>query len=160
MQEKNGCAERKYRHIVELGRTLLTHDSVPYSYWTYVFNTFVYTINRLPSFSNQSTPFELLFHTKPNYDELMVFGSLCYPWLKPYTSHKLAPRSSSCVFWTIVRFTKGIHILKFLLVECLSHVMFCFMNRCSLLRSQMIIAPEQPTPWILLLHLFLYRQFL
>ena len=34
----------------------------------------------------------------PNYTNLRIFGCLCYPWLKPYTSHKLDQKSCPCVF--------------------------------------------------------------
>ena len=47
---------------------------------------------------NLSTPFELIFKTKPNYAKLKIFGCLCYSWLHPYSSHKLAPKSTLCVF--------------------------------------------------------------
>lgn len=42
--------------------------------------------------------FQLLFKDNPNYGKLRVFGCLCFPWLRPYTSHKLEPRSLPCVF--------------------------------------------------------------
>lgn len=29
---------------------------------------------------------------------MKTFGCLCYPWLRPYTNHKLAPKSKPCVF--------------------------------------------------------------
>lgn len=47
--EHNGISERKHRHIVETGLTLLTHDGIPKTYWTYAFATAVYLINRFPS---------------------------------------------------------------------------------------------------------------
>ncbi len=46
--KQNGCAERKHRHIVEIGRALLTHASIPLHYWTYTFECAVDTLNRLP----------------------------------------------------------------------------------------------------------------
>ncbi|KAI5411059.1 hypothetical protein KIW84_056273 [Lathyrus oleraceus] len=44
------------------------------------------------------SPFELLFHLKPDYSKLHSFGCLCYPWLKPYMQNKLQPRSKPCIF--------------------------------------------------------------
>lgn len=112
--EQNGCAERKHRHVVELGRSLLNHAAVPYEYWTYAFSAAMYTINRLPSsMLNGKTPYEALFKELPNYDEMRVFGSLCYPWLKPYSPHKLAPKSSSCVFLGYSKLHKGYTCLDF-----------------------------------------------
>ena len=45
-----------------------------------------------------SSPYSKIFHKDPNYRKLRIFGCLCYPWLRPYASHKLEPRSKPCVF--------------------------------------------------------------
>lgn len=45
-----------------------------------------------------NTPHHVLFKTPPNYKKLKTFGCLCFPWLKPYTNHKLQPRSEPCLF--------------------------------------------------------------
>lgn len=80
---------------------------VPYIYWTNAFNTVVYTLNQLPSSNTHNkTPYEILFHVKPNYDELRVFGFLCYPWLKTYSPHK-ALKSSRCAFLGYSKVHKG-----------------------------------------------------
>ena len=97
--EHNGYSERTHRHIVETGLILLSHASLPNTFWPYAFATVVYLINRLPTTTlNLSSPFELFFHKSPNYSRLKVFGCLCYTWLHPYTSHKLTQRSKPCVF--------------------------------------------------------------
>jgi hypothetical protein len=97
--EHNGYSERRHLHIVETGLALLTHASLPLSYWTYAFATAVYLINRMPTPTlNLSSPYHKIFQTPPNYSKLRVFGCLCYPWLRPYTSHKLESRSKPCVF--------------------------------------------------------------
>ncbi|TXG51461.1 hypothetical protein EZV62_023985 [Acer yangbiense] len=43
-------------------------------------------------------PFELLYKTTPNYDQVRVFWCLCYPYLRPYNKNKLQYRSTACVF--------------------------------------------------------------
>ena len=48
---QNGVVERKHRHIVDLGLTLLHHASLPLQFWDYAFTTIVYLINRLPTSS-------------------------------------------------------------------------------------------------------------
>lgn len=97
--EHNGLLERKHRHIVETGLTLLTKSSMPKIYWPYAFATAVYLINRLPTpVISLSSPYHQLFGNPPNYDKLCVFDCLCFPWLRPYTSNKLEDRSKLCVF--------------------------------------------------------------
>lgn len=97
--EHNGHAERKHRHVVETGLTLLTKAKIPTTYWSYAFTTVVYLINRMPTpvLSHQS-PFSALFKTEPNYTKLKIFGSLCFPLLRPYNANKLEPRSAPCIF--------------------------------------------------------------
>lgn len=86
-------------HIVETGLTLLHQASVPTEYWTYAFAVAVYLINRQPSsVLPQKSPYAMLFNKTPNYLKLRVFGCACFPWLKPYNSHKLESRSLRCVF--------------------------------------------------------------
>lgn len=80
--EHNGLSERKHRHVVETGLSLLTHAGMPSSYWTYAFATAIYLINRLPTpVLNMTSPFHKLFGEIPNYGKLRTFGSLCFPWL-------------------------------------------------------------------------------
>ena len=47
-----------------------------------------------------SSPFEFFFKKRPNYTNFQVFGCLCYPWLHPYTFHKLDPRSCPYVLFS------------------------------------------------------------
>ncbi|KAD6795364.1 hypothetical protein E3N88_06260 [Mikania micrantha] len=97
--EHNDFAERHHRHIVETGLTLLSHAQLPLKFWPFAFTTATYLINRLPTITlNNDSPFSRLFHKLPNYDKLRSFGCLCYPWLRPYTTHKLQSRSKPCIF--------------------------------------------------------------
>lgn len=47
---------------------------------------------------SHKSPFEVLFHSLSDFSLLKVFGCQCFPWLKPYTAHKLQPRSVACMF--------------------------------------------------------------
>jgi len=47
--QQNGAAERKHRHIFEVGLALLTNASMPLKYWDQAFLTATYLINILPS---------------------------------------------------------------------------------------------------------------
>ena len=97
--QQNGAVERKHRHIVETGLALLYHAHVPLRFWDDAFQTACYLINRLPTpLLHNKSPFETLFHSSPDYSFLKIFGSACWPNLRPYNSHKLQPRSLQCVF--------------------------------------------------------------
>uniref|UniRef100_A0A2N9EL95 Reverse transcriptase Ty1/copia-type domain-containing protein n=1 Tax=Fagus sylvatica TaxID=28930 RepID=A0A2N9EL95_FAGSY len=61
--------------------------------------TAVYTINRCPSpVIQNTTPYERLFGTAPNYSLLKVFGCVCFVLLQPHERTKLQPRSQLCCF--------------------------------------------------------------
>ncbi|TXG62698.1 hypothetical protein EZV62_009692 [Acer yangbiense] len=97
--EQQGCVERKHRHIVELGLTLLAQASMPLRFWEEAFNTAVHLINRLPTpIIKYFTPLEKLYKQRPNYDFLKVFGCECFPHMRPYNRHKLDFRSKPCTF--------------------------------------------------------------
>ena len=78
--QQNGPAERKHRHIVDVGLSLLAHASMPLKFWDEAFLAATYLINRTPSkVINLDTPLEKLFHEKPNYHALRTFGCACWP---------------------------------------------------------------------------------
>ncbi|PNY02744.1 retrovirus-related Pol polyprotein from transposon TNT 1-94, partial [Trifolium pratense] len=59
----------------------------------------VHLINRLPTASlNFSVPYTTLLHKNPEYNSLKVFGSACFPLLRPYSAHKFDFRSHECIF--------------------------------------------------------------
>ncbi|WVZ90565.1 hypothetical protein U9M48_036856 [Paspalum notatum var. saurae] len=110
--QQNGSAERKHRHIVEVGLSLLAHASMPLKFWDEAFIAATYLINRVPSkVINFSTPLECLFNQKPDYSLLRVFGCACWPNLRPYNKHKLEFRSKQCVFLGYSNSHKGFKCL-------------------------------------------------
>jgi transposase InsO family protein len=97
--QQNGIIERKHRHIVDTGLTLLAQSNMPLRFWDEAFQTACYLINRMPTRTIQSdTPIHRLFGTKPDYSILRVFGCACWPNLRPYNSRKLTFRTRQCVF--------------------------------------------------------------
>jgi len=99
MHERNDTVERRHRHIIETGLTLLGHCKEPLKFWNYAFETSVNLINHMPTLVlfNKS-PFKCMFHQPPDYIFLRTFGCLCFPFLRPYNAHKLDFRSTPCVF--------------------------------------------------------------
>uniref|UniRef100_A0A2N9GHR0 Integrase catalytic domain-containing protein n=1 Tax=Fagus sylvatica TaxID=28930 RepID=A0A2N9GHR0_FAGSY len=97
--QQNGVAERKHRHIVDMGLTLMSQASLPLTLWPYAFSTSVFLINRLPSpHQGFISPWERLFGSIPSYSSFRSFGCACYPLLRPYSKHKFLPKSVQCVF--------------------------------------------------------------
>jgi histone deacetylase 1/2 len=87
------------RTINNIVRTLLIHAHMPSHFWAEALAASTYLLNRRPSSAvGNGIPFELLHHKPPSYDHLRVFGCLCYPNLTATAPHKLAPRSTACVF--------------------------------------------------------------
>jgi histone deacetylase 1/2 len=106
--QQNGSAERKHRHIVEVGLTLLAHASMPLKFWDEAFLTAVFLINRLPTkvLQNKAPIFRLLGE-EPDYTFLRTFGCACWPHLRPYNTRKLQFRSKQCVFLGYSNMHKG-----------------------------------------------------
>ncbi|KHN17953.1 Retrovirus-related Pol polyprotein from transposon TNT 1-94 [Glycine soja] len=97
--EHNGISERRNRHIAETGLSLLHHSGLPLTYWPHAMTTAAYLINRLPTpILGYQSPYSKLLNISPDYHKLKCFGCLCFPWIKPYANHKLAPKSAMCVF--------------------------------------------------------------
>ena len=110
--QQNGSAERKHRHIVEVGLALLANASMPLKFWDEAFLTATYLINMLPSkVINYDTPVHRLLNSTPDYASLRVFGCACWPNLRPYNKRKLAFRSKRCVFLGYSPLHKGVKCL-------------------------------------------------
>ena len=99
--QQNGSAERKHRHVVEVGLALLANASMPLKFWDEAFLTATYLIKLLPSrVIKFETPLTHLFGITLDYKSLRVFGCACWPNLRPYNTRKLAFRSKKmCVSW-------------------------------------------------------------
>jgi hypothetical protein len=110
--EQNGLAERKHRHIIELALAIMSRASLPPIYWDEIFSSVVYLINRLPSPSNSGKiPYTYLFHKSPDYSLLRVLGCQCFPYTRPYNSHKLENHALSCLFLGYATTQKGYRCL-------------------------------------------------
>lgn len=97
--QQNGISERKHRHLTELGLSMMFQSKVPLRFWVEAFYSANFITNMLPSPSlKNKSPSELILKKVPDYSFLRVFGSACYPCLRPFTQHKFEPRSLQCVF--------------------------------------------------------------
>jgi histone deacetylase 1/2 len=130
--QQNGSAERKHRHIVEVGLALLANASMPLKFWDEAFLTATFLINILPTkVLDLKSPTECLLNVTPNYDARRTFGCACWPNLRPSNKRKLAFRSTRCVFIGYNPLHKGVKCLMFPLVEFMSPEMLFSMRMFS-----------------------------
>lgn len=97
--QQNGVVERKHKHLVDTTLSMLAYATMPLKYWDMTVVSTCHLINILSSsvLSGLSLH-KVLFKNKPSYNNLRVFGSLCFPNMKPYNSHKFDFRSIPCTF--------------------------------------------------------------
>ena len=69
---------------------------LPLSFWVYALETVALTLNRAPSKSVETTPYELWIGKKPKPSFLKVWG--CDTYVKRLQPDKLEPISEKCVF--------------------------------------------------------------
>jgi transposase InsO family protein len=78
--QQQGSIERKHRHVIETGLSLLSHAYMPLHFWDDAFQSACYLINRIPTLVLQNkSPFEKLFKSVPDYLFLKTFGCACWP---------------------------------------------------------------------------------
>jgi hypothetical protein len=112
VHQQNGSVERKHRHIIEVGLSLLASASMPLKFWDETFLTATYLINRTQSkVIHHQTPLERLYQIKPGYSLLRIFGCACWPNLLPYNQRKLEFCSKECVFLGYSNMHKGFKFL-------------------------------------------------
>ncbi|CAL8120112.1 unnamed protein product [Prunus armeniaca] len=108
--QQHRVAERKNRHIIEVGLALLTTTSLPLQFWYYVVTHATFLINKMPSRTlHMQSPYSKLYGTLPDLLSRRIFGSATYPLLRPYNTHKLEPYSQQCVFLGFSMGYKGVY---------------------------------------------------
>jgi hypothetical protein len=110
--QQNGKAECSLRTINNIMRSLLFQASLPPVYWVEALYTLTYLVNQLPTKTLAfSTPYTST-PSNPPTTHLRVFRCACYPNMSSMVPHKLAPRSSLCVFLSYSSEYKGYQCLE------------------------------------------------
>ncbi|CAL9126122.1 unnamed protein product, partial [Musa textilis] len=105
--QQNGIAERRNRTLMDMVRSMMSYSSVPDSMWGEALRTAMYILNRVPSKSVPSTPFELWTGRKPSLRHLHIWG--CSAEIRVFNPHekKLDPRTISGYFIGYPEKSKG-----------------------------------------------------
>ena len=87
--QQNSIVERKHGHLLNVARALMTQSHLSKIYWSYFVIHVAYIINMLLTpILNYFSPHEMLYKTETNFNELKVFGSLCYASTLPTNKRK------------------------------------------------------------------------
>src|SRR3954469_441345 len=93
---RNGVSEHCNRTLLDMVRSLMSLTDLPLSFWGYALETAAFTLNRAPSKSVETTPYELWFGKKPKLSFLKVWG--CEAYVKKLQPDKLEPKAEKCIF--------------------------------------------------------------
>ncbi|CAI6343265.1 unnamed protein product [Macrosiphum euphorbiae] len=103
--EQNGLAERLNRTLVERTRSLLLQSNLSKEMWGEAVLTAAYLGNRLPTHANiKKTPVELWTGSKPNLNNIRIFGCVAFAHIPDQLRRKLDSKSKRCIF---VGYTKN-----------------------------------------------------
>ena len=94
--QRNGVSEHRNHTLLDMVRSMMSLTDLPLSFWGYALETTTFTLNRAPSKSVETTPYELWFGKKPKMSFLKVWG--CDAYVKKLQPEKLEPKSEKCVF--------------------------------------------------------------
>ena len=90
-----GVSECRNRTLLDMVRSMMSLTDLPLLFWGYALETVAFTLNRRPSKSVETMPYELWFGKKPKLS-LKVWG--CDAYVKKLQPDKLEPKSKKCVF--------------------------------------------------------------
>ena len=94
--QRNGVSERRNRTLLDMVRSMMSVSDLPMSFWGYALETAAFTLNRAPSKSVKTTPYEIWCGKKPKLSFLKVWG--CEAYVKRLLPDKLEPKAEKCVF--------------------------------------------------------------
>ena len=84
--QQNGVAERRNGTLMDMGRSIISYNTIPLSLWMHALKTVAYLLNRVPSKTVSTTPYELWTRRKPNLRHLYTWG--CLTEMRIYNPHE------------------------------------------------------------------------
>ena len=74
MSQQNGMAERRNRTLLDMVRSMMAQAKFPISFWGDALMTTTYILNRVPSKSTPSTPYEVWKGATPDFNVMRPWG--------------------------------------------------------------------------------------
>ncbi|KAM1980963.1 hypothetical protein ACFX15_037518 [Malus domestica] len=105
--QQNGVSEKRNRTLIGMVRSMMTRSKLPGFLWGEALKTANYIMNRVPSKSVPSTPFELWHGRAPNFDYFHVWGCKSEARFYNPDERKLDPKTQSCYFIGYPEKSKG-----------------------------------------------------
>jgi transposase InsO family protein len=105
--QQNGVAERRNRTLLDMVRSMMAQANLLISFWGDALLTAAYILNRVPSQSVSSTPYELWKGQKPNLEHLRPWGSAGFVHSTAHKYGKLGPRARKHIFIRYSDSSKG-----------------------------------------------------
>ena len=72
--QQNGVTDRRNRTLLDIVRSMMAQANLPISFWGDALMAVAYILNRVPSKSVPSTPYELCSGKKPDLSNLRPWG--------------------------------------------------------------------------------------
>ena len=76
--QRNGVSECHNRTLLDMVQPMMSLTNLQLSFWGYALETAAFMLNRAPSKSIETTPYELWFGKKPKWSFLKVWVSDAY----------------------------------------------------------------------------------
>ena len=70
----NGVSERKNRTLLDMVRLMMSYAKLSVSLWGYALESAAYILNKIPSKSVPSTPYEIWKQKKSDFKHVKVWG--------------------------------------------------------------------------------------
>ena len=86
----NGVSKHHNRTLFDIVQSMMSLTDLPLLFWGYALETVAFTLNRAPSKSVETTPYELWFGKKPKLSFLKVWGGDAY--VKRFQHDKVKPK--------------------------------------------------------------------
>src|ERR1043165_1094158 len=94
--QRTGVSERRNRTLLDSVRSMMSHTDLPVSLWGYALETSAYILNRAPSKSVKTTPFEEWHGPKPRLSHLKIW--VCEAYVRKLKPDKLESKADKCIF--------------------------------------------------------------